>query len=126
MNLTERIQQMRAGTFAAVAIGATLTIGGVACSVDNHHPERRHAPASTVPATAPAGTDGVVIIPPATLTPATCDTWAQRVEEDEVPATSPSGAGIVDYDGGGAGCAVYGDGFAYDGDGWHEPSEVTP
>ena len=43
---------------------------------------------------------------------------APRVEEDEVPEFSPADAAIVDYNGKGAGCAIYADGRVYDGLGW--------
>lgn len=43
----------------------------------------------------------------------------KRIEEDEVPEKSPSGAKIVDYDGKGSGKATYSDGSYYDGNGWH-------
>lgn len=42
-----------------------------------------------------------------------------RVEEDEVPTHSPSGAQLVDYDGTGPGRALYSDGSTYDGRGWN-------
>lgn len=42
-----------------------------------------------------------------------------RVEEDEVPTRSPSGARLVDYDGTGQGRALYSDGSTYDGRGWN-------
>lgn len=44
----------------------------------------------------------------------------KRIEEDEVPERSPSGAKIVDYDGKGSGKAYYSDGSVYDGNGWHK------
>lgn len=45
---------------------------------------------------------------------------AKRVEEDQVPAKSPTGAKIVDYNGAGPGRATYADGSTYDGNGWNK------
>jgi len=42
----------------------------------------------------------------------------KRVEEDEVPMKSRTGAKLVDFDGANGGRAVYEDGSTYDGDGW--------
>lgn len=44
---------------------------------------------------------------------------APRVEEDEVPMHSPTGAKIVDFSGKLAGVAVYSDGARFDGWGWN-------
>lgn len=44
---------------------------------------------------------------------------APRVEEDEVPTASPTGAKIVDYDGHATGVALYSDGARFDGWGWN-------
>lgn len=44
----------------------------------------------------------------------------KRLEEDEVPTTSPSGAKIIDYNGAGPGRATYADGSTYDGNGWNK------
>lgn len=46
----------------------------------------------------------------------------KRVEEDEVPMNSPSGAKLVDYDGKGPGKATYSDGSTFDGNGWAKPA----
>ncbi len=43
---------------------------------------------------------------------------APRVEEDEVPWRSPSGARLIDYNGRRSGSAVYADGRTFDGRGW--------
>lgn len=48
-------------------------------------------------------------------------TKPKRVEEDEVPMKSRSGAKLVDYNGKGAGKAVYSDGSTFDGNGWTKP-----
>lgn len=42
----------------------------------------------------------------------------KRIEEDEVPGKSPTGARLVDFDGKGSGKAIYSDGSVYDGNGW--------
>jgi hypothetical protein len=47
-------------------------------------------------------------------------TSAPRIEEDDSPLKSPSGAKLVDYDGAGSGLAVYEDGTTYDGYGWRD------
>lgn len=44
----------------------------------------------------------------------------KRIEEDEVPEKSPTGAKIVDYNGAGPGRATYADGSTYDGNGWNK------
>lgn len=49
---------------------------------------------------------------------------APRVEEDEVPATTPppTSAALTDYRGAGSGSAVYANGWVYDGYGWRNSS----
>lgn len=44
----------------------------------------------------------------------------KRLEEDQVPEKSPTGAKIVDYNGAGPGRATYADGSTYDGNGWNK------
>lgn len=46
-------------------------------------------------------------------------TKPKRVEEDEVPEKSPTGAKLVDFDGKGGGRATYADGSVFDGNGWN-------
>lgn len=43
----------------------------------------------------------------------------KRVEEDQVPEKSRTGAKLVDFDGANGGRATYEDGTTYDGDGWN-------
>lgn len=49
-----------------------------------------------------------------------------RMEEDETPEVSPTGAKLVDYDGKGLGKATYADGHVYDAKiGWHRVSRES-
>ena len=50
----------------------------------------------------------------------TCRHDIPRLEEDEIPWHSPTGADIKDYNGEGSGCAIYKDGAIYDSTGWHK------
>lgn len=43
----------------------------------------------------------------------------KRINEDEVPEKSPTGAKLVDFDGKNGGRATYSDGSVYDGNGWN-------
>lgn len=48
----------------------------------------------------------------------------KRMEEDETPVKSPSGAKLVDYDGKGLGKATYADGLVYTSSGWSKARQV--
>lgn len=46
------------------------------------------------------------------------------LQEDEIPATSKTGAKLVDFDGGNGGRATYEDGTTFDGNGWNSDQKA--
>lgn len=47
---------------------------------------------------------------------------APRIEEDDTPVSSPTGATLTDYQGTGNGIGIYSDGYTFDGNGWRNPA----
>ena len=122
MTITDRIQTMSSGRFAVLAVGLTLTIGACSTGFDNGHPERHHGGGSSGSHVVPTTTAAPELIAPATLRPATCSPSAPFIEEDQSPLRHGS-ARLVAFERASSpsGCAHYGDGFTFDGSGWHAP-----